>query len=105
LVIAVDSTLPVSTTSEILNNKYIKNISLRIFIIKIKRLFHKRFFVLVAIVVVLDVVQKCYQMDWLDRDIEREQLDGAGDLVMMGTDKETNGLASPFVVETLDVTQ
>ena len=58
-----------------------------------------------AIVVVLDAVQKCYQMDWLDRDIGREQLDGAGDLVMMGNDKETNGLASPFVIETLDVTQ
>ena len=56
-----------------------------------------------AIVVVLDVVQKCYQIDWLDRDIEREQLDGAGFLVMTGT--ETNGLASPIAAEILDATQ
>ena len=57
---------------------------------------------LVAIVVGLDVVQRCYQMDWLDRDIEREQLVGAGILVMMRTDKETNGLASPIGAETSD---
>ena len=56
-----------------------------------------------AIVVVLDAVQKCYQMDWLDRDIGREQLVGAGDLVMI--DKETSGLASPFAAGILDATQ
>ena len=49
----------------------------------------------------LDVVQKCYQMDWLDRDIGREQLVGAGILVMTDN-KETNGLASPIAIETSD---
>ena len=58
---------------------------------------------MLAIVAGFDVVHKCCQMDWLDRDIEREQLDGAGILVM--TDKETNGLASPIVIETFDATQ
>jgi hypothetical protein len=59
----------------------------------------------VAIVAGFDVVQKCCQIYWLDRDIEREQLVGAGFLVMMGTDKETNGLASPIAAEILDATQ
>ena len=53
-----------------------------------------------AIVAGLDVVQRYCQIDWLDRDIEREQLVGAGILVM--TDKETNGLAFPIGAETSD---
>jgi hypothetical protein len=59
--------------------------------------------VLVAIVAGLDVVQRYCQIYWLDRDIEREQLVGAGFLVMTGT--ETNGLASPIAAEILDATQ
>ena len=57
---------------------------------------------MLAIVAGLDVVQRYCQIDWLDRDIQREQLVGAGILVMMGTDKETNGLASPIGAETSD---